>query len=926
MVQGRASRRSFKSAPPPAKSPKSPEQTPSRLTLGTLRDRLSRLTHAQAVKLLGSDGQRLLREGGQYEILVDEQVFLGDDLLRVSFPDEAIATRNGDQPTVATITLMASARDRLHLHCTQCEQAACHHTAAVLSLVLDEKLALGLAAEPPKHQSPYEMLTETQLVERALEERRERARTEPMKLKAVTAGVLWSDYLITNSVSGKSYRVALRGTQPGESFCSCPDFRSNTLGTCKHVLHVLDKLRKKFPATEWEQPFVPDQMAVHLEYGRELQLRWQGPPNLPPEVERLVKPWRTKPITDAHDFVTRLQKLDRLGQATLIYPDAEEFLQQKLLEGKLAGRVAEIRRDPSQHPLRTELLKTELLPYQLDGIAFAVGAGRAILADEMGLGKTIQGVGAAELFAREAGIRRVLVICPASLKSQWRNEIHRFCDREVQLITGRLAERTEQYARDCFFTVCNYEQVLRDIMAVEQVMWDLIILDEGQRIKNWEAKTTRVIKGLRSRFALVLSGTPLENRLEELFSVVQFIDDRRLAPAFRFFQRHRVVDENGKVTGYKNLDGLRETLKPILLRRTRASVKQDLPPRMTDIIRIAPTEEQKHIDQEQSRVISSIVRKKFISEMDLLRLQKALLFCRMAADSTYLVDKQPPGYSSKLQRLDELLEQLCDEPDRKIIVFSEWTTMLDLIEPLVNQRGVEFARLDGSVPQKQRQNLVHRFQHDPQCRVFLTTNAGSTGLNLQAANTVINVDLPWNPAILEQRIARAYRMGQKRSVQVYILVTEQTFEESLLATLAIKQDLASAALDPDSDIDQLTVKGGIEELKRRMEVLLSAKGPAPVDESKRALETSQAQQLARKERIGDACGQMLTSALRLLSELAPATVPAADDATVQSLKSSLQDAVSIGDDGKARLTLTLPDADAWSTLAESMARLLGTLR
>ena len=162
-------------------------------------------------------------------------------------------------------------------------------------------------------------------------------------------------------------------------------------------------------------------------------------------------------------------------------------------------------------------------------------------------------------------------------------EIQRFCDREVQLVGGAAAERPAQYANDCFFTICNYEQVLRDILAIERVAWDLIILDEGQRIKNWEAKTSRIIKGLRSRFALVLSGTPLENRLDDLYSVVQFIDDRRLGPGFRFFNRHRVVDEKGKVLGYKNLGQLRETLKPILLRRTRDSVRLELPPRTTGI-------------------------------------------------------------------------------------------------------------------------------------------------------------------------------------------------------------------------------------------------------------------------------------------------------------------------------------------------------
>ncbi len=221
-------------------------------------------------------------------------------------------------------------------------------------------------------------------------------------------------------------------------------------------------------------------------------------------------------------------------------------------------------------------------------------------------------------------------------------------------------------------------------------------------------------------------------------------------------------------------------------------------------------------------VVNSIVRKKFISEMDLLRLRRALMGARMAADSTFLCDKTEPSFSSKLERLRELLAGLIAEPERKILVFSEWTTMLNLIEPILRELHAPFLRLDGSVPQAKRKQLVAEFQRNPECRVFLTTNAGSTGLNLQAADTVINVDLPWNPALLEQRIARAHRMGQKRKVQVYLLVTERTIEESLLATLGAKHELAAAVLDPDSKLTEVQLVSGTEELKRRLEVLLGA--------------------------------------------------------------------------------------------------------
>ncbi|MCH5376167.1 MAG: DEAD/DEAH box helicase, partial [Planctomycetes bacterium] len=476
---------------------------------------------------------------------------------------------------------------------------------------------------------------------------------------------------------------------------------------------------------------------------------------------------------------------------------------------------------------------------------------------------------------------------------------------------------------DCFFTICNYEQVIRDITVIEQIKWDLIILDEGQRIKNWEAKTSAVVKSLRSPFALVLSGTPLENRLDELYSVVQFIDDRRLAPAFRFFHRHRVVDEHGKVLGYKNLEELRENLRPILLRRTRDSVMQELPPRATEIVRIPPTEEQWQMHGGYMQTVVSITNKKFLTEMDLLRLQKSLLMCRMCANSTFLVDKQPPGYSSKLERLGELFDQLFCEDNRKAVLFSEWTTMLNLLEPMLRERDVQFVRLDGSVPQSKRQQLVNQFQRDPRCQLFLTTNAGSTGLNLQAANTVINVDLPWNPAVLEQRIARAHRMGQKRPVQVFVMVTEDTIEDRLLGTLSAKHELALAALDVESDIDEVELSAGMEELKRRLEILLGAKPEAAIDQSQRAEQEREADMIARRDRVAAAGGELLGAAFHFLGELmAEQPVTPATDQLAADLRSRLGQCVEQDDQGRQRLTVTLPGPEALENLSRSLARLL----
>ena len=883
----------------------------------TLRDKLSRLTLVQAQKLLGPQGAQLFAKGGALEIDLDTQVLFTDERLQVTFPDSRVKRAH-----VVTVALDDAHRDRLRIDCSASGEQALLYRAATLSLILEEKTTLGLAAAP-EEDTPWESLPESALEARALADRAKRAEQEAMKIKSTAGAVPWADYIVTSALSGKTYRVALRGMERGQSYCSCPDFRKNLLGTCKHVLKVRAWVKKKFNTAALAKKWVPQRFGIFARYDDALRLGLEVPPRPSAGAKRIVEPWKGRFAHEGAELIELIEairKLSQLGEEVTVYPDAEEILCQALHRHRMSELVAQIRSDPGVHPLRCELLQTELLPYQLDGIAFAVGAGRAVLADEMGLGKTIQGVGVAELLARQAGIERVLIVCPASLKSQWRMEITRFCTRSVQLVTGRSSERAQAYAGGAFFTVCNYEQVLRDFLDIERTRWDLIILDEAQRIKNWEAKTSRIIKSLRSPFALVLTGTPLENRLDDLYSVVEFIDERRLGPAYRFINRHRVASDTGKILGYKNLNALRARLGPVLLRRTRAGVALELPPRTTEILRITPTDEQLQLHGAQMQVVQSVTRKRFISEMDLLRLQKALLLARMSANSTFLVDKQPPGYSTKLERIDELLETLCAERGRKLLLFSEWTTMLDLVEPILKRLRAGFVRLDGSVPQKQRQQLVSRFNADAACRAFLTTNAGSTGLNLQAADTVINIDLPWNPALLEQRIARAHRMGQKRPVQVYLLVTEDTIEENLLATLSAKHELAAAVLDPDSNLEEVQLASGIEELKRRLELLLGARPEAAPDVSARTRAEADAVS-QRQERVAEAGGQLLAAAFSFLSEMLPASGAPAPKA-VAAVKAGLRQCVETGDDGKIRFAVTLPGAQALEGLAAALARLI----
>ena len=879
-----------------------------------LKDKLSRLSFEQAKKLLGSDGEKLITAGGQFEVDIESQVKLTKKRFDLKLPEGTV-----------TIKLSDGARQRLELGCSRCDEK-CVHMGSALSLILEEKLALGLSAIRPD-EAILGALSETELLEKALADREKRAREESLRVKSMNTGEIWTDYLVTNKSSGKAWRVALRDMKRGgASYCSCPDFRKNTLGICKHLIKVQQTVTRRFSKAERETPYVRDGFAVYLKYGETTSVHLAMPGETTPAMKRQCRGFIDTPVTDYAGLLRLVQRLEQKEHAVMVYPDAAEFIEHQMMRDKLREEAESMRANPAHHPLRENLLNVTLLPHQVDGIAFAVSAGRAILADDMGLGKTIQGIGVAELLARKCDIRRVLVVCPASLKSQWRNEVIRFCGRSVQLVMGSAIDRKSQYHGDAFFTVCNYEQTLKDITEIEKAKWDLIILDEGQRIKNWEAKTTRVVKSLKSRFALVLTGTPLENRLDDLFSVMEFVDDGILGPAFRFFNTHRIVDENGKVVGYEKLDELRQKLAPVLLRRTRAMVLKNLPTRTTEIVRVPATDEQLDIHKGHFSIVSQIVQKHYLTEMDLLRLRKSLLACRMVADSSFLITKEPPGYSGKLKRLEEMLEELSQEADRKIVLFSEWTTMLGQIEPLFEKVGMKYVRLDGSVPQKKRQALVNEFQNDPGCRAFLTTNAGSTGLNLQAANTVINVDLPWNPAVLEQRIARAHRMGQKNPVQVFLLVTEGTLEENLLGTLSAKAELAIASLDMDSDVDAVSLESGMEELKRRLELLLGNQAEAPVDESQQTETTETAEKLAHQQKVAQAGGELLSAAFSFLNEMVPQpdNAPEANvvtDSLTTQFKAGLSNCLEKTDSGDYQLRVSFKNMDALDTLAASLARL-----
>ncbi|GAB4504809.1 MAG: hypothetical protein Fur0043_18030 [Anaerolineales bacterium] len=440
---------------------------------------------------------------------------------------------------------------------------------------------------------------------------------------------------------------------------------------------------------------------------------------------------------------------------------------------------------------------------------FEVEEHHNFVAAQMLCHNTVQAIAASALLKELRDVQSVLVICPASLKHQWAREIRRFTPLSVLVVEGGALDRRKLYNTPSFFKIINYELVRHDLDELLKLRPDLIILDEAQRIKNWRTKTAMMVKSLPSRYAFVLTGTPLENRIDELYSIFQFLDPRILGPLWyfndRFYELEKRESGTYKVLGYKNLDQLRALIKPYLLRRTRDEVLKDLPERVDNHFFVEMTDPQWKAYQEFQETVARLLaaaRRRPLTPKEHEILLMSLVKMRLICNALALHDKDIPPREAektapKLGEFEEILAEQIASNGHKAVVFSQWANMLALTEPVIQRLGVSYVKLTGDVPSSQRGALIQKFFDDPECRVFLSTDAGGVGLNLQAASLVINLDLPWNPAVLEQRIARAHRHGQSSSVQVINLVAKDTIEERMLDTLAAKKNVFATIFGTD---------------------------------------------------------------------------------------------------------------------------------
>lgn len=465
-------------------------------------------------------------------------------------------------------------------------------------------------------------------------------------------------------------------------------------------------------------------------------------------------------------------------------------------------------------------VKAELRHYQKDGVHWLERLRlmflNGILADDMGLGKTLQAIVALTQH-RDKAKNPALVVCPTSLLYNWQEECHKFNGELKTIIVDGMPNQRKKLiksVKDFDVVITSYSLLQKDVEAYDKVIFSYMILDEAQHIKNRGTRNAKSVKLIKAEHRMILSGTPIENSLDELWSLFDFLMPGFLGHYDRFVEKYVRLSGEEQT---ENLQYLRKKVAPFIMRRMKIDVLDDLPPVSENVYHCQLTKVQRDLyksyaESARNELMKLVERDGFdkVQIHVLATLTRLKQICCHPA--IFAKEKAEPGDSAKYDMLVELLQTLI-EGKHKTVIFSQYTRMLQIMRNDFEQRGIRFNYLDGS--SKNRLEIVKEFNEDPNISVFLVSlKAGGTGLNLVGADTVIHYDMWWNPAVENQATGRVHRIGQKESVSVYKLVTNGTIEEKIVEMQNRKRGIVKKIVSCDDEaITKLTWEDVLELLQ-----------------------------------------------------------------------------------------------------------------
>ena len=472
----------------------------------------------------------------------------------------------------------------------------------------------------------------------------------------------------------------------------------------------------------------------------------------------------------------------------------EEFLEAK--------RIAE-RDDPVEFEVKGISLegKNPFYNYQKHGVkcGLAVGDG-FLIGDVMGLGKSIQALGLAVERRNNGDVSNCLIVCPASLKYNWLQEIHKFTKESVLVIDGAPADRAQKWiAAGYFFKVVNYETIAIDlfwdakkkgvdrrIAGYQSILtgFDMIVVDEIQALKHGTSLRSKAMKQFRTKYRVGLSGTPIDGKLEELHSIFEFLKPGLFPSHAKFMERYAVTNYFKAVVGYKNVDEVKEKIEPYYLRRLKHVVLKDLPEKIYKDVFV-------ELSNKEMKLYKDLIKKKNEVTSEAMA-ATVVLRARQFCDFPEILDMRNP--SAKFAALDELLQELIGQNNEKVIIFTQYKQALDLIYKNLKS-SYKILQIHGGVGSKERLDLVNEFNNDKSVNIILMTDAGCSGLNLQEAHHVIHYEDNFSPATMQQRNDRAHRATTKHTVTIWRFQVLGTIEEHVRKILDKKMQVTNKMLN-----------------------------------------------------------------------------------------------------------------------------------